>query len=91
MLAVEAGERPADAFGRLWVELSVPQGGTRRADVYARDGSLERRVTWPGDIDVSYGAVSRNGVWGVRTDSLDVQTLIRLNGPGDRTLSLRPH
>jgi hypothetical protein len=77
-----------DAFGRLWVELSIPQGAARRADVYARDGLLERRVTWPGDVDLSNGAVTRDGVWGVRTDSLDVQTLIRLNGLSDRRLSL---
>lgn len=77
-----------DAFGRLWVELSIPQGAARRADVYARDGLLERRVTWPGDVDLSNGAVTRDGAWGVRTDSLDVQTLIRLNGLSDRRLSL---
>jgi hypothetical protein len=71
-----------DRQGRLWVERQVPDAGDRNADVYGVDGTLERTVSWPAHVSLADGAISGAVVWGVGRDSLDVPSLVRLNGLG---------
>jgi hypothetical protein len=73
-----------DQNGRLWVELAVPQHASHTAHVYARDGSLERTVTWPAGIELSDGSVRDDVAWGIRLDSLDVASIVKLRGLGKR-------
>lgn len=74
-----------DQPGRLWVELHVPDGADRRADVYATDGTLVRTVQWPPSITLADGIITHGAVWGVGRDDLGVATAIRLRGldPGN--------
>ena len=68
-----------DRDGRLWVELSVAAGSSRRADVYDREGRLAHIVEWPADIDLSAnGAIRGSIAHGIIRDSLDVQRVVRL-------------
>lgn len=68
-----------DALGRLWVELSVPEGTERRADVYGDDGALLERRAWPASVRLSYPAwVGEDRALGVSTDSLGVQRVVRV-------------
>ena len=69
-----------DLDGRLWVELNVPDGTSRTAHIYERDGTLARTVVWPRDVNLSGGSIRGDAAWGIRTDSLDVVTLVRLTG-----------
>lgn len=67
-----------DADGRLWVELSRPENGARRAHVYGRSGTRVLDVAWPGPVALDAGAVRGTAFWGVGRDSLDVQFVVRL-------------
>lgn len=68
-----------DAAGRLWVELSQPDGLPRVADVWALDGTLTQRVQWPEEISLAYPAwVGEHSALGLRRDSLDVEYVVRL-------------
>jgi hypothetical protein len=67
-----------DRSGRLWVELTVPDGAERRAFVYSPTGVRALSVTWPGDVDLREGAAVADTAWGVAADSLGVQTIVRL-------------
>ena len=69
-----------DATGFLWVELSVPEGGPRRADVYNMEGELVREVQWPSDLQLARPAWAGNGRYALAlsTDSLGVQRIVRL-------------
>jgi hypothetical protein len=67
-----------DRIGRLWVELSVADGAPRQAHIHDREGRRVAVAEWPTAIDLSYGVVRADTVWGVATDSLDVQTVVRL-------------
>lgn len=67
-----------DADGRLWVELSVPDGEVRRAEVYATDGTHLRTAEWPADVEFSLGAIRADVAIGVRRDSLDVARVVRV-------------
>ena len=69
-----------DSTGRLWVELGVPDGERRRADVYGPDGELERTVSWPATVSLRDGYIHPAGVWGVSRDELDVPVLVKLRG-----------
>jgi hypothetical protein len=71
-----------DRQGRLWVERQVPDAGDSNADVYGVDGTLERTVSWPAHVSLADGAIRGAVVWGVGRDSLDVPSLVRLNGLG---------
>jgi hypothetical protein len=73
-----------DQNGRLWVELTVVQHTEHLAHVYARDGTLERKVTWPAGIELSDGTVRDDVAWGVRLDSLDVASIVKLKGLSSR-------
>jgi hypothetical protein len=74
-----------DEAGRLWVELNVPDGADRRAHIYSPDGLLERRVTWPRRVDLSRGAIRGDRVWGIHRNELDIESVVRLTGPGAST------
>lgn len=69
-----------DATGSLWVELSVPDGAMRRADVYTQEGRLVQRVRWPSDLQLATPAWPGNGRYAlaIQTDSLGVQRIVRL-------------
>lgn len=68
-----------DAVGRLWVELSQTDGRPRVAEVWNADGTLARRVQWPGDITLAHpGWVGEHSALGIRRDSLDVEHVVRL-------------
>jgi hypothetical protein len=68
-----------DLDGRLWVELSVPQGADRRAHVYDRDGRHAYTVEWPPNVNLSrFGAIHGATAYGVLIDSLDVERVARL-------------
>ena len=67
-----------DLDGRLWVELSVREGTPRKADVYDRTGRLAYTVEWPSNITLSGGTVTGTTAYGVLTDSLDVQRVVRM-------------
>jgi len=69
-----------DQGGRLWVELSVAQHADHAAHVYTRDGALERTVTWPADVELADGTIRDDVAWGVRLDSLDVTSIVKLRG-----------
>ncbi len=72
-----------DDLGRLWVELNVPEGSDRRADVYGGDGSLVERRVWPASVRLNYPAwVGENSALGISTDSLGVQRVVRLRFRG---------
>ena len=69
-----------DLDGKLWVELSVADGAPRTAHIYDRNGTLARTVSWPRDVTLASGSIRGDAAWGIRTDSLDVVTLVRLTG-----------
>lgn len=71
-----------DEEGRLWVELSVPDGEPREARIHAPDGSLLERRSWSGDVDISLpGWIGSDAAVGVRRDSLEVQRVVRVEWP----------
>ena len=61
--------------------LSVPNGATRLADVYDRDGRRQYRVRWPADVDLRSGHLGDGVALGVRRDELDVPYIVRLTIP----------
>jgi hypothetical protein len=68
-----------DQQGRLWVELSRPDGQPRVAEVWDADGTMTRRVQWPADIALVYpGWVGEHAALGIRLDSLGVEHVVRL-------------
>ncbi|MGH7504236.1 MAG: hypothetical protein ACRELX_01230, partial [Longimicrobiales bacterium] len=67
-----------DMAGNLWIELSVPEGADRRADVYDREGTLLYGVVWPGAVELRWGMIRGDVAIGVARDSLDVQRVVRL-------------
>lgn len=69
-----------DQEGHLWVELSREDGAPRVADVWAIEGTLERRVQWPADVSLALpGWVGENSALGIRRDSLGVEYVVRLS------------
>lgn len=68
-----------DAEGRLWVELTVPDGSTRHAHVYNREGRRVAEAHWPAEVDASAGVVRGDTIWGIATDSLGVESIKRLH------------
>ena len=66
-----------DQDGRLWVQHSVTQGTPPRADVYGADGRLMFDVTWPARTELD-GASRGDLVYGVRLDSLDTPSVVRM-------------
>ena len=68
-----------DADGRLWVERNVVDGAAHQADVYATNGSLAFRATWPANVELaSAGFIRGNSAWGISLDSDDVPHVVRL-------------
>jgi hypothetical protein len=67
-----------DSSGRLWVQLSAEQNAPQRADIYNRNGERVARAHWPVGTDLSWGVIRGDTVWGVATDSLGVNTIVRL-------------
>ncbi len=67
-----------DTDGRLWVELSVSEGAARRAHIYDRNGQRAGQADWPAEVDLRYGLLRGDTAWGFATDSLGVQTVVRL-------------
>lgn len=67
-----------DRAGRLWVRRSVAQGQPNEADVYAADGTLVARVTWPARIRLDDGFVELDRALGTTTDSLGVTRVARV-------------
>jgi sugar lactone lactonase YvrE len=67
-----------DQDGRLWLQHSVPDGAPPSADVYAADGRLLYRATWPRLTDLSNGAARGDVVYGVQRDSLDTPRIVRI-------------
>jgi sugar lactone lactonase YvrE len=67
-----------DEAGRLWVQLSVPEGENRRAHVYDADGRHVETIEWPAGLDLSTGVVRPDVLIGVERDSLDVPYVVRL-------------
>lgn len=68
-----------DADGRLWVERSVADGAAHEADVYAINGNLAFRATWPATVELaSAGFIRGNSAWGISLDSDDVPHVVRL-------------
>ncbi len=76
----------ADAYfaqnGNLWVELSVPDGAPRVADVWSPSGELLERVTWPGDVELSSRSwIGDDVVVGQRRDELGVDYVVVMVRP----------
>ena len=70
-----------DQRGRLWVEISTPDGEMRVADVWDRNGELTHRYVWPADVSLNpYGWLSDEAVLGVRRDELGVEYVVRMSG-----------
>jgi len=68
-----------DVGGRLWVELSQPDGSPRVADVWDANGNLIRRVQWPRDVVLAHpGWVGEHSALGIRLGSLGVEHVVRL-------------
>ncbi|MEO7361244.1 MAG: hypothetical protein ABI120_13010, partial [Gemmatimonadaceae bacterium] len=68
-----------DANGRLWVERSVVDGAAHEADVYAVNGNLAFRATWPANVQLaSAGFIRGNSAWGISLDSDEVPHVVRL-------------
>jgi hypothetical protein len=65
--------------GTLWVFLSTANGAPQLADVYDRSGAPVHRVRWPAGIDLRNGYLDAKTALGVRTDSLGVQRVVRLD------------
>jgi hypothetical protein len=67
-----------DASGRLWVQLSVAEKTPQRAHIYDRNGARVGEAVWPVEADITHGVMRGDTVWGVATDSLGVNTIVRL-------------
>lgn len=68
-----------DRDGRLWVRLTtVADDEMARADVYDKAGTLLFRATWPADVSLGWGAIRGDTAIGIRTDRLDVHSVVRL-------------
>jgi hypothetical protein len=67
-----------DHSGRLWVQLSAPDGAMNRADIYERDGKWSGTVEWPSDVELRNGYVDSGTALGVSRDSLGVERVVRL-------------
>jgi hypothetical protein len=65
-----------DEKGRLWAELSQTDGMPRIAEVWDSNGTMTRRVQWPGDI--ALGWIGEHSALGIRRDSLGVEHVVRL-------------
>lgn len=70
-----------DRAGRLWIELSTNRAAPRTAHVYDRGGNRVRTVSWPRDVQLRNGAVQDTVAVGIASDSLGVQSVVRLK-PG---------
>ena len=67
-----------DGLGRLWVQLSAADAGSSRADVYAPGGHRVAMAEWPGNVKLAGGFVGGDFAYGVRTDSLGVEQVVRV-------------
>lgn len=68
-----------DRDGRLWVALSVAEGQPQEADVYAPNGRLVAKATWPADVALRFSTVKNLSGLGIRTDAdTDVPAIVRL-------------
>lgn len=68
-----------DALGRLWVELSVPPGEDRKADVWDVNGTLAAHVSWPADVRMGVVSwISKDRALGVARDELGVERVVRI-------------
>jgi hypothetical protein len=68
-----------DLRGRLWVELSVAQGSSRKAEVYGPDGQLAALYAWPQEVRLNLpGYVGEDLALGITEDSLGTQKVARL-------------
>ncbi len=68
-----------DTEGMLWVERNVPDGQPRVADVWSTTGQLKKEIEWPSDISLTLpGWVGSSSALGLRTDSLGVQYVVRI-------------
>ena len=67
-----------DLDGRLWVSLTVPDGAPHQADVYDRNGALQRVVHWPANVDL-YRWVARDSIAiGIARDEDGTPSVVRL-------------
>lgn len=67
-----------DLSGRLWVERSVADGADREADVYDAKGVFVQTRRWPSSVDFTFGHLADAFAVGIRTDSLGVQQVVRV-------------
>ncbi len=68
-----------DTEGRLWVLLSGADGADRVAEVRDSTGTFLFTARWPGDVAPTFTGVPSDSVaLGVRTDSLGVESVVRL-------------
>lgn len=67
-----------DLNGLLWVELSMPDGSERQADVYDRAGRRVAVATWPANVNLWFWAIDGTTAYGVATDELGTESVVRL-------------
>jgi hypothetical protein len=71
-----------DLDGRLWVELTMPEGSPHRADVYDRSHRLIGSMEWPANVRLDLWAVRGNTGIGMARDADGTQSVVRLRfGP----------
>jgi hypothetical protein len=61
--------------GNIWLQHPVPVGGDHEWRVYSHEGDWLARVHIPGDLNVML--ITHDAVWGVETDDLDVNYIVR--------------
>jgi len=66
-----------DAIGRLWVELTVPDGEPRLAHVFDSGGNRVASVTWPAEVRLGLASyIGSDAMAGIARDSLDVEHVV---------------
>jgi hypothetical protein len=68
-----------DDSGRLWVELSRPDGDPRRANVYDQSGDLVGQYEWPREVSLHVPAwIGTDRALGISRDTLGVERVVAL-------------
>ncbi len=67
-----------DHSGRLWVQLSVPDGAQSAADIYDPSGRLQARVRWPANIELFQLVAMDSVAIGIARDDDGAPSIVRL-------------